>query len=176
MGAGRLAGAGVTVYLCGSVAIPARVLLTALLGGALSGPALGCRTAQGGGGGAAAIPPAEAYERPSDFKGEWLGESAGRLGTLMIEGLGGARYYGRFESEDKALAYVANMQQRSATPAGEDAPVPANLMTFTWQDGRGGRGEGWLLINREDSALSGVIYFGEGQGRSAALTFIRVDE
>jgi len=121
-------------------------------------------------------PMAEAYEEPSDFKGEWLGESAGSLGILKIEALGGGRYYGRFESEDGATKYVANMQQAAATRGGDEEPTPANLLTFSWQDGRGGLGEGWLLINREDSALTGVIYFGERQANSAGMSFVRVDD
>ncbi|HRI09316.1 MAG TPA: hypothetical protein PKW35_15955 [Nannocystaceae bacterium] len=135
-----------------------------------------CRTASGGGAGAVTTPPAEAYERASDFKGEWLGESAGSFGILKISSLGTLRYYGSFESEDGALRYVANMQQRTALPPGDDRPAAANLLTFTWQDGRGGLGQGWVLINKEDSALTGVIYFGEGAANSAALSFVRVDE
>jgi hypothetical protein len=128
------------------------------------------------GGAAAGGPVAESYELPSNFKGEWLGESAGRLGILTIEALGERRYYGRFESEDGATKYVANMQQAAATRPGDEVPSAANLLTFSWQDGRGGLGDGWLLINREDSALTGVIYFGERQTNSAGMSFVRVDE
>jgi len=120
---------------------------------------------------AASIPPAEAYDAPSDFAGVWHGEADGSVGTLTISPLGSGRHRGLYEGEDIEIEYVLLLEQ-DMVEVGEDS-MAGNRSTFTWQDGRGGRGEGWLLINREDSALSGA--FGE-QGRiDRPWTFIRVE-
>lgn len=119
-----------------------------------------------------AAPPAEVYpEGASDFSGEWVGESAGAFGTLVIERLAVDRYYGRFTSDDGMMRYVCNLRQVQTTPTTGGAMAPANLAVFTWQDGRGGRGQGWVLINRESSALTGEIRV----GAAASLDFVRVD-
>ena len=47
------------------------------------------------------------------------------------------------------------------------ATCRATVSTFTWQNGLGSRGKGWLLINREDTALTGSFGYGvatEGLG------------
>lgn len=119
----------------------------------------------------ASIPPAEAYDAPSDFSGEWLGEVEGQVGTLTISSLGAGRYRGLYEGEDVAIEYVLLLEQ-DMVPMGS-AAIAGNRTTFTWQDGRGGRGEGWLLINREDSALTGA--FGERGLIERPWTFIRVE-
>lgn len=117
-------------------------------------------------------PTAEVYPSgASDFTGEWIGESAGIFGTLSVERLGPDRYYGRFTSKDGLTRFVCNMRQVQATPAAGGAMTPGNLVVFTWQDGRGGRGQGWVLINHENSALSGEIRHG-GQ---AAWDFVRAE-
>lgn len=133
---------------------------------------IACDTASSGGGGTV-VPAAEAYERPSAFEGKWLGESDGVMGTLMIERLGERRYYARFVDDTGAPRYVANVQQ-DRVPAGDDG-IPGNLARFTWQDGRGSGGSGWLMINREDSAITGMLTHGASQ-RPGSLSFIRVDE
>lgn len=120
---------------------------------------------------AATMPPAEAYETPSDFSGEWIGEVEGQVGTLTISSLGPGRYRGRYEGEDVKVDYVLLLEQ-DLLPMGSDS-IPGNRAVFTWQDGRGGRGEGWLLINREDSALTGA--FGERGLLERPWTFIRVE-
>ncbi|WP_434415601.1 hypothetical protein [Nannocystis pusilla] len=118
-------------------------------------------------------PPAgEVYpEGASDFTGEWVGESAGIFGTLTIQRLASDRYYGRFTSEDGLIRFVCNLRQIRATPPEGGAMLPSNLVTFHWQDGRGGRGGGYVLINRESSALTGEIRYG-GLG---TLDFVRTD-
>jgi hypothetical protein len=117
-------------------------------------------------------PQAEVYpEGPSDFSGMWVGESAGVFGTLTIDRLAADRYYAKFVSEDGLTRYVCNMRQVTATPAAGGAMSPGNLGVFSWQDGRGGRGQGWVLINRESSALSGEIRY----GGLAAWDFVRTD-
>lgn len=117
-------------------------------------------------------PSGEVYpEGASDFTGEWVGESAGIFGTLTIQRLASDRYYGRFASEDGLIGFVCNLRQIRATPGEGGAMLPSNLVTFQWQDGRGGRGGGWALINRESSALTGEIRYG-GLG---TLSFVRTD-
>lgn len=135
--------------------------------------ALGCKTASGGGGAQTGAPAAEAYDKASDFAGEWVGESNGVLGTLEIRALGPGRYYAKFTSDDNLTRFVANMQQALVTPRRGGDLLPGNLVQFTWQDGRGGQGSGWVLINPEDSALIGEIRAGGGGG---PWNFVRVDE
>ena len=118
------------------------------------------------------VPAAEAYEQASEFPGRWRGESDDTLGFLEIEALGGGRYYGRFTSDDTLTKYVANMTQE--TVLRDDASVPANLLRFTWQDGRGGVGSGWLMIDEGSRALTGELGYG-GSRRTAALAFVRDD-
>lgn len=120
---------------------------------------------------ASSIPPAAAYDAPCDFAGEWIGEVEGQVGTLTITALGTGRYRGLYEGEDVAVEYVLLLQQ-DLVPVGGDS-ILGNRAVFTWQDGRGGRGEGWLLINREDSALTGA--FGEQGLIDRSWTFIRVE-
>jgi hypothetical protein len=118
------------------------------------------------------LPPAEAYDRPSDFSGDWIGEVETTEGTLTITPLGAARYRGVYEVDGAPIRYVLALEQTMLDVSG--APVPSNRVVFTWQDGRGGRGEGWLLINRENTALTGE--FGEGAGHTGgAWTFIRLE-
>jgi len=130
-----------------------------------------CKPVQAGGG--ASAPMAEAYEKPSDFAGEWVGESNGVLGALKIKALGPGRYYGQFAGDDGQTRFVINMQQPLVSPTGGGDTMLGNLVRFTWQDGRGGRGDGWVLINPEDSALTGEIRTGN---QGSAMDFVRVDE
>ncbi|MCX4242845.1 hypothetical protein [Paraliomyxa miuraensis] len=122
---------------------------------------------------ASSIPPAEAYERPSDFSGEWIGEVEGEVGLLSITSLGQGRYRGLYEGENVAVEYVLLLEQDLVPVGTAGEPIAGNRATFTWQDGHGGRGEGWLLINREDSALTGA--FGERGLLERPWTFIRVE-
>lgn len=119
----------------------------------------------------ASIPPAAAYEAPSNFAGEWIGEVEGQVGTLTITSLGTGRYRGLYEGEDVEIDYVLLLEQ-DLVAVGSDR-MPGNRAVFTWQDGRGGRGEGWLLINREDSALTGA--HGDHGMLDRPWTFIRVE-
>lgn len=119
-----------------------------------------------------AAPTPELYaEGPSDFSGDWVGESAGVFGKLQIERLAADRYYARFTSDDKLIRFVCKLEQVAVAPSGGGTPMPANLALFSWQDGRGGRGQGWVLINRDRTALSGEIR----QGGLAAWDFVRAD-
>ncbi len=119
-------------------------------------------------------PDAQVYEVPADFAGEWIGEVGGNTGLLRIDLLWPSRYRGVFRGEGIVAEYVLAMDQRTA-PARDGEPRPANLVTFTWQDGRGGRGHGWLLINREDSALTGSYGEGDEAAGLGEWTFIRLE-
>jgi len=125
------------------------------------------------GSGDSSVPGAEAYERPSNFVGEWVGESNAALGALNVKGLGPGRYYGQFVGDDGSTRMVLNMQQVMVAPESGGEAIPGNLARFTWQDGRGGRGDGWMLINPEDSALTGELRVGN---LAQAMSFVRVDE
>ena len=118
------------------------------------------------------MPVAEAYERPSSFVGEWVGESNAALGALKVKSLGPGRYYGQFVGDDGTTRLVLNMKQAIVAPEKGGEAIPGNLVSFTWQDGRGGRGNGWVLINPEDSALTGEIQLGNA---AQAMSFVRVD-
>jgi len=136
--------------------------------------AMACRVGASGGADPS-LPVAEAYAKASDFAGVWVGESNGVLGALKVKSLGsgdsGTRYYGQFLGDDGVTRFVINMQQPLVTVGA--LGVAGNLARFTWQDGRGGQGDGWVLINPEDSALTGEIRVGNG-GR--AMDFVRVDD
>jgi hypothetical protein len=119
------------------------------------------------------LPPAEVYVPPVDVTGKWRGEVAGVEGTLTVDDLAGAHYRGMFVASGITRRYVMNMEQVAA-PGEGGAPAPTNLVKFEWQDGRGDRGEGWLLVNREGSALTGS--FGRGEGATSGAgewTFVR---
>ncbi len=119
----------------------------------------------------ATIPPAAAYDDPSDFTGTWRGEVDGTVGKLEINMLDEGRYRGLFEGQAMRRRYVLLLEQTAVE--GEREPMASNRVTFTWQDGHGGRGDGWLLINREDSALTGSS--GERGRHYVAWAFIRVE-
>ena len=93
-------------------------------------------------------------------------------GTLTIEGLGELAYYGRFRADDETVGYVLRMEQ-SRVIGVSGQPMAANRAVFTWQDGRGERGRGWLLINREDTTLTGEHGHGERSRGGGGWTFIR---
>lgn len=114
------------------------------------------------------MPKAEAYDAPSRFEGEWVGEVDGTIGTLKVSPLGKGRYRGIYEAEDGRAEYVLLLEQ-DVVMVGETS-VLGNRTTFTWQDGRGARGEGWMLINRGASALTGAL--GEQGLLDRSLTFV----
>lgn len=119
-------------------------------------------------------PPAEAYGEPADFSGEWIGEIGDVEGTMRVDALAPGSYYGYFKGEDRPVRYIVSMKQLpdASNASGE---ATANLCTFTWQDGRGGQGSGWVLINREDSALTGTFGRGRESTGMGVWTFIRFE-
>lgn len=121
-------------------------------------------------------PDAEVYVPPTPVHGQWRGEVDGIAGTLRVQDLQGSRYYGLFEAGGVGRRYVLNMERLPANGP-DGAPAPSNLVRFTWQDGRGDRGDGWLLVNRDGSALTGS--FGRGEGNTSGAgdwTFMREGE
>jgi hypothetical protein len=120
------------------------------------------------------LPPAEVYAVPSNFAGEWMGQAGLSNGLLRISELGEGRYRGIYRAEDQPVQLVLAMEQATAE-VGNGPPRASNLVAFTWQDGRGGRGRGWLLINREDSALIGAFGRGEDTSNNGEWTFIRLE-
>lgn len=114
-------------------------------------------------GGSTAVPEPEVYETPIDVRGVWRGEVGGMAGELEITGLDRDRYRGVFEASGRSLLYVMNIVHVRA-PGPDDVPTLSNLMRFDWQDGRGDRGSGWLLVNEDGSVITGS--FGRGDGNT----------
>lgn len=117
------------------------------------------------------LPPAESYDVPSNFAGIWVGEADGAAGTLEVEAVSEGRYHGVYTGDDAEIEYDLELEQ-DLVPSGETT-IAGNRVTFTWTDGHGGEGQGWLLINREDSALTGAL--GDRGLMDRSLTFIRVE-
>jgi hypothetical protein len=124
--------------------------------------------------GEATHPPPEVYGEETDFSGRWRGEAGDVTGKLAIEALGENQYYANFRGEDRPVRYIVSLEQVLADPPGSG--TPSNLALFTWQDGRGGRGHGWLLINRDQSALTGTFGRGDATTGLGVWTFIREGE
>lgn len=129
---------------------------------------VGCRGA--GQGAPPPMPPAEVYANEPEFAGVWEGRVDDVEGTLRLDRISAGTYRGLYRSEAFAVEYILRCEQ---TIEGEDENgQPTNRLVFTWQDGHGGRGTGWLLINRDSSALTGA--FGEGAGHiGGTWTFLR---
>jgi hypothetical protein len=150
--------------------LPARRIAAALVIASILG-----MTACPNGEGETTHPPPEAYGDATDFSGEWHGEVGDVNGELRIESLGDNHYYANFRGKDRPVRYILSLDQVPA-PASGDGAAPSNLCRFTWQDGRGGRGAGWLLINRDLSALTGTFGRGDGDTGMGVWTFVREGE
>jgi hypothetical protein len=150
---------------------PARRIAALLVASIIGVTSIACPNHEG----EATHPPPEVYDDGTDFSGEWRGEVGDITGALRIESMGDNRYYANFRGEDRPVRYILSLDQVAA-PIPGDGTAPSNLCRFTWQDGRGGRGEGWLLINRERSALTGTFGRGEGDTGMGVWTFIRNGE
>lgn len=120
------------------------------------------------------MPPATAYEIEPEFTGAWFGEVGGLPGTFEIGELSTGRYFGSFVAEDGDTEYVLLLEQSNvANDLGID--VPSNRALFAWQDGLGGRGKGWLLINRQASALTGAFGYGAATDGLGDWTLVRAE-
>jgi len=104
-------------------------------------------------------PPASLYEFDPEFAGEWTGDVDGLAGTLKIGLLDDRSFFGSFVTDDGATEYTL-LLEHTYVETEEGGEAPSNRTTFTWQDGLGSRGKGWLLINREETALTGSFGFG----------------
>jgi len=136
--------------------------------------ALACPGPRGGGGtdSATVYPPADVYEIDPQFAGEWYGDVDGLRGSLIIGALGERTFYGSFVSEDEAREYTLLLEHTYVEDPNE-GELPSNRVTFTWQDGLGSRGKGWLLIDQSDRALSGSFGFGVATRGLGKWSFIR---
>ncbi|MFV8748970.1 hypothetical protein ACNOYE_00305 [Nannocystaceae bacterium ST9] len=119
-------------------------------------------------------PAASVYELDPEFAGEWAGDVGGSPGTLTIGELDERSYYGSFVTDDGATEYTLLLQHSYVTTS-EGGEVASNRATFTWQDGLGSRGKGWLLINREDTAVTGSFGYGQATSGLGDWSFIRFD-
>jgi hypothetical protein len=125
---------------------------------------------------APALPPAEVYEQPVAPAGEWRGEVGGLQGTLDLTPLGRDRFRGVFQARGRSMIYVLNIVHVRA-PDKQGVPAPSNLLRFDWQDGRGDRGAGWLLVNEDGSMITGSFGRGDGNTEGAGKwTMVREGE
>lgn len=120
------------------------------------------------------FPPASVYEIDPEFAGEWAGDVGGTPGTLTVGELDERSYFGSFVTDDGATEYTLLLQHTFVTTA-EGGEVASNRATFTWQDGLGSRGKGWLLINREDTAVTGSFGYGQATSGLGDWSFIRYE-
>lgn len=130
----------------------------------------GCPHDQGGS--EANYPEAVVYEGEPTFVGDWVGEVADAPGLLVLTPLGSEQIYGIFYADDESREYALIGQQR-LVPTDGGARARSNLMVFDWQDGEGGRGRGWLLISRDEQAITGSFGFGTGTEGLGAWTLKR---
>jgi hypothetical protein len=119
-------------------------------------------------------PPASIYEIDPEFAGEWLGDIDGQVGTLRIGELDERTFFGSFLTHDGGVEYTLLIEQ-TYLDTDDGVEVPSNRTIFTWQNGLGSRGKGWLLINREDTALTGTFGYGVATTGLGGWSFERVD-
>jgi hypothetical protein len=120
-------------------------------------------------------PEAVAFDIEPEFAGEWYGEVGGSPGSFLLGELNVGQLYGTFISDDGQQEYVLLLEQ-AMVELESGGRAPGNRMDFTWQDGRGSRGLGWLMINSEDTALTGEFGYGQQIAGVGSWSFIRVDE
>jgi hypothetical protein len=105
-------------------------------------------------------PEARAYLQPPSFSGAWQGKLNRKQGKLQIGELKSGEYFGNFTAEDGELDIALLLEQSLALSA-NGAQLPSNRLLFTWQDGGGERGHGWLMIDEAGAELEGSSGFGE---------------
>ena len=128
----------------------------------------------GGGGTASNYPPASVYDIDPEFGGEWIGDVDGLPGTLTVGELDERSYFGSFVTDAGGTEYTL-LLEHTYVVSEDGGEVPSNRVTFTWQDGLGSRGRGWLLINLEDTALTGSFGYGVATEGLGSWSFVRVD-
>ena len=118
------------------------------------------------------LPPAEVYDSPVVITGGGTARSVASAASCASTS-STAALPRHVRGVTTGRQYVMNMRQVEAT-AGDGKLAPSNLVEFTWQDGHGDRGAGWLLVNRAGSALTGSFGHGEGVTDGAgSWTFVR---
>ncbi len=143
----------------------------ATLGLGLGCPSLGGQTGTPQG---SNYPPASVYEIDPEFAGEWEGDVDGLRGTLRIGELDDRSFFGSFVTDDAAIEYTL-LLEHTYVETDEGGEAPSNRMTFTWQDGLGSRGKGWLRIDTGDIALDGSFGYGIATVGLGVWSFKRVD-
>lgn len=128
-----------------------------------------------GGGIQTNYPPASVYEIDPQFVGEWAGDVDGLLGTLTIGDLDERSFFGSFVTNDGSTEYTL-LLEHTYVDTEEGGEAPSNRTIFTWQNGLGSRGKGWLLINREDTALTGSFGFGVATEGLGQWSFVRTED
>lgn len=118
-------------------------------------------------------PPASVYDIDPQFAGEWVGDVDGLSGTLKLGELDERTFFGSFVTDDGSTEYTL-LLEHTYVDTEEGGEVPSNRTIFTWQDGLGSRGKGWLLINREDTALTGSFGYGLATTGLGQWSFERV--
>ncbi|MEE9383660.1 MAG: hypothetical protein V3V08_09630 [Nannocystaceae bacterium] len=113
-----------------------------------------------------------AFERDPQFAGEWVGQVGQVWGVLTLGELEPHRLFGSFVADDGSAEYVLLLEQ-TLLQSETGGRTPSNRVTFTWQDGLGARGRGWLLINREDTALTGSFGYDSGAHGVGEWTMLR---
>jgi hypothetical protein len=129
----------------------------------------------GDGGTQTNYPPASVYEIDPQFAGSWSGDVDGLPGTLTIGELDERSYFGSFQTSDQTVEYTL-LLEHTYVDTDNGGEAPSNRTIFTWQDGLGSRGKGWLLINREDTALMGSFGYGVATQGLGEWSFVRDDE
>lgn len=147
-------------------------VLAALL---LACPGTGGTGSTGGATSQTNYPPASVYEIDPQFAGDWVGDVDGIPGTLTIGELDERSYFGSFVTTDSSTEYTL-LLEHSYVDTEEGGEAPSNRTIFTWQNGLGSRGKGWLLINREDTALTGSFGFGVATQGLGQWSFVRAEE
>jgi hypothetical protein len=138
--------------------------------------AVGCPGVGRGTGGSQGsdYPTARVYDFEPEFAGEWRGDVDGFQGILKIGELDDRSFFGSFVTHDGAVEYTL-LLDHTYVDTEEGGEVPSNRAVFTWQDGLGSRGRGWLLINLEDTALTGSFGYGVATTGLGQWSFERVD-
>jgi hypothetical protein len=135
----------------------------------------GCRGVGGGGGSQGSeYPTARVYDMEPEFAGEWRGDVDGFQGILKIGELDDRSFFGSFVTSDGSVEYTL-LLEHTYVDIDEGGEVPSNRAVFTWQDGLGSRGKGWLLINLEDTALTGSFGYGVATSGLGQWSFERVE-
>lgn len=118
----------------------------------VSSAGTGCQSASGAT--RAVYPNAEAFAQAPEFEGTWRGKIDRYQGELRIGELSPHRFFGNFSSDHGGIDLALLMDQSSVQTLGGTS-MDSNRLLFTWQDGEGARGHGWMKINERGELLLG---------------------